>query len=357
MEPLTQALLGAAVGQLAAPKLGRRALVWGALIGLSPDLDVVLGPLHDGYGELLYHRGFTHSLWFGPVVGPLMAWILWRWRDPERETALRDWVKLCIFALVTHPILDAFTPYGTQLFAPFWRYRAAVHGIGIIDPFYTALLAWGVLGARKAAQATSFTPAGMKRTAWAMGLSTAYLLASVGLNLYAHADVARLVPTAREINVYPTLLQPFLRRVVVHEPERLQIGWHTTLAPGCPLLQSTPRPPLTPQARELSATWQGEMMRWFALEDVVLFTTPLPEGGTLVEMEDLRYGFPGLEPARSMWGVRAWYDAAGRRIGTVERFRRSPGAARLDSFGALTLGRFAETGLPGEQPEGCLAAS
>ena len=71
MEPLTQGLLGAVVARVAAPSLGRRALLWGALVGMAPDLDVLLSPLDRGFGELVYHRGTTHSLWFGFVLGPL----------------------------------------------------------------------------------------------------------------------------------------------------------------------------------------------------------------------------------------------------------------------------------------------
>ena len=57
--------------------LDRRALAWGALIGMAPDIDVVAkaaGP----FAEWAWHRGPTHSLWFGPLVGPLLAWLLWK---------------------------------------------------------------------------------------------------------------------------------------------------------------------------------------------------------------------------------------------------------------------------------------
>ena len=88
MEPVTQALLGAASAELVAGKSLPRptALVFGALIGMSPDLDILLGPLNNGYGEWLFHRGTTHSLWFGFAIGPLLGWALWKWRDPEGAT-------------------------------------------------------------------------------------------------------------------------------------------------------------------------------------------------------------------------------------------------------------------------------
>ena len=353
MEPLTQGLLGAAVGQLAAPRLGGRALGWGALVGMSPDLDVLLAPLHGGYGELVYHRGTTHSLWFGLVAGPLIAWLLWRWRDPERRTELRAWVRLCVLALVTHPLLDVFTPYGTQLFAPFWRGRLALHGVGIIDPFYTVILAWAVVLARQAAAIGPLRWRDQRRTIMALALSTVYLLAGVALNELARTQVRPLLAEGSEVRVYPTLLQPFLRRVVARENGRIWVGWHTSLAPGCPYWQSLPVPAETGEGRELAATWEGRTMRWFALDDVVLHTTPLPGGGSLVEMEDLRYGLPGQAPGRSMWGVRARYNAGGAREGPVERFRRDGRTARFSGLGSLTLGRFHQAGLAGELPAAC----
>ena len=54
-------------------------------------------------------------------------------------------MRIAIAALVTHPLLDGFTPYGTQLFAPFDRTRFAWNGVAIVDPFYTGLLGAGVL--------------------------------------------------------------------------------------------------------------------------------------------------------------------------------------------------------------------
>ena len=51
MEPVTQALLGAAVGQLGwRHRLGRRALFWGALVGMLSAVDL-LSALHKMVGN------------------------------------------------------------------------------------------------------------------------------------------------------------------------------------------------------------------------------------------------------------------------------------------------------------------
>ncbi|MEZ4292978.1 MAG: hypothetical protein R3E53_21570 [Myxococcota bacterium] len=59
----------------------------------------------------------THSLWFGFVVGPLLGWLLWRWRDNGRERLLPAWIALSVVALVTHPC--STSPCGRNSCAPF----------------------------------------------------------------------------------------------------------------------------------------------------------------------------------------------------------------------------------------------
>ena len=92
MDTVTQALLGAAVGQACfSHRLGRRAVVWGAVGGILPDLDVLTIAVEGPFAEFKYHRGITHSLWFGPVVGPALGWLvvaLSTLARPQRSRAL-----------------------------------------------------------------------------------------------------------------------------------------------------------------------------------------------------------------------------------------------------------------------------
>ncbi len=48
-----------------------------------------------------------------------------------------SWYVLFLMSIGTHPILDCFTTYGTQLFAPFSDYRVAFNSVSVADPFYT----------------------------------------------------------------------------------------------------------------------------------------------------------------------------------------------------------------------------
>jgi inner membrane protein len=53
------------------------------------------------------------------------------------DTTWRDWSLLFFWAIFTHPILDSFTAFGTQLFYPFSDYRVAFNNISVVDPIYT----------------------------------------------------------------------------------------------------------------------------------------------------------------------------------------------------------------------------
>ena len=97
----------------------RAALLAGAALGTLPDLDVIPTNLllSDPVDRLTWHRGPSHSLF----VLPFVAWAIWaffRKRGGRVAQAPRAWFWAILLALVTHPLLDAFTVYGTQLWWP-----------------------------------------------------------------------------------------------------------------------------------------------------------------------------------------------------------------------------------------------
>lgn len=79
MDSLTQIVLGAAVGEIAlGKKIGNRALIWGAIGGTIPDLDVIANSFMDPIESLAFHRGITHSIFFSVVGGALFGWLVHR---------------------------------------------------------------------------------------------------------------------------------------------------------------------------------------------------------------------------------------------------------------------------------------
>lgn len=135
MDSLTQIVLGAAVGEaVAGKKMGARAALWGAIGGTIPDLDVLLRSFYHPFDAALVHRGFSHSLLFALLAGPVLGWIFYRLY--KRRYDQKTWLWLWFLAIVTHPLLDIFTNYGTQFLWPF-DWRITFNTVFVIDPLYT----------------------------------------------------------------------------------------------------------------------------------------------------------------------------------------------------------------------------
>ena len=134
MDSLTQIILGAAVGEaVLGKKIGNKAMLYGAIAGTIPDFDILATYLTDTVSALEIHRGFTHSILFSVIFAPLCGWLVSRY---ETYKDFKGWSWLFFWAFITHPLLDAHTTWGTQLFWPF-ETRLAFKTIFVIDPLYT----------------------------------------------------------------------------------------------------------------------------------------------------------------------------------------------------------------------------
>ena len=226
MDSLSQIALGAAVGTaVLGRKVGPRAALWGAVCGTLPDLDVLI-PYGDPVRDFTFHRAESHSLFWLSVASPPLALLISR-ISRKAGASWREWLALVWLALVTHPLLDAFTVYGTQILLPFSDYPVGLGSIFIIDPLYTLPLVAGVLAAMRLRR---HAPDRAQR--WnAAGLvaSTAYL----AWTLIAQAQVAGVVnrslaatPLADgRVLVTPTPFNSLLWRIVVMDDD----GYHEGL--------------------------------------------------------------------------------------------------------------------------------
>jgi inner membrane protein len=334
MDPLTHGLLGASLGQaLSGPALGRRALGWGALLAMAPDVDVLarsLGPL----AEWKWHRGPTHGLLVVLAAGLLAGYLLSR----RKPGTLRAFSVLAVAALVSHPLLDLCTTWGTQLLSPFSTRRFALDWIAIVDPAYSLLLAAGLaIGLRSRATTPSARRAGVA----VVVLSSLYL----ALGGFVNARVASLASEdlrARgiafsRVAAYPTLLQLPFRRVVARSEDEVFVGWLSLLRPR-PIVWESFTQARGPLVDAALATTEGRVFEWFAMGEA----TPRVETEgecRIVELDDLRYGFPGA-PRDGFWGVRVRLGADGRPL-EAERFQRplpAPVSRLLYAIWRETLG-------------------
>jgi inner membrane protein len=134
MDSLTQIILGASVGEaVLGKKTGNKALLYGAIAGTIPDFDVFASYFTDSVTAISIHRGFTHSILFSILFAPIFGWLVSRF---EHYKSFKGWSWLFFWAFLTHPILDAHTTWGTQLFWPI-DLRLAFKTIFVVDPMYT----------------------------------------------------------------------------------------------------------------------------------------------------------------------------------------------------------------------------
>jgi len=146
MDSLTQLTFGAACGEaILGKKVGRKALVWGAVLGTLPDLDVFI-PLGGPVDDFVYHRGFSHSLILLALLPPMIAWLISNIHS-DTKRYYRRWVLLAFLVLETSVLLDLLTIYGTQIFWPFDTTPMALPILFIIDPLFTLPILSGVLAA------------------------------------------------------------------------------------------------------------------------------------------------------------------------------------------------------------------
>jgi len=262
MDSLTQAALGATIAGACAPRGHRRkALLAGAALGTLPDLDVAIR-YGDAVRNFTMHRGFSHSLF---VLFPfsLALWAaLRRWWAPVRDAPL-PWLAGILLALVTHPLLDAHTAYGTQLFWPLESPPVMWSTLFIIDPLYTLPLVVAVIIA-------SISPAARRASTAliaALAISNAYIAWSwIGkrqVEGHARAELEMFGLADAPLFSVPTPLNTLLWRVVVLTDEGYLEGYDSLLIDE----QSMGFTAYASDVRSLDAAsnvWAVARLRWFS---------------------------------------------------------------------------------------------
>ncbi|MDN5566928.1 MAG: metal-dependent hydrolase [Psychrobacter sp.] len=226
MDSLSQIVLGASVqGAILGKYQGRKAYLYGAMLGTLPDLDVLIH-YGDPVSNMTYHRGFSHSLFVLTALGLGGAWLLsryHRWRNMPLPYSTKRLALAMTLALTTHPILDSFTVYGTQLFWPLQDplqiTPISIASIFIIDPLYTLpLLIAMIFGSIKGSKLAIFKRgivAHCQRLAVIMLIvSSSYLLLALGLKYYAQDKAEQTLAAAgidditriKTMPVLPTIL-------------------------------------------------------------------------------------------------------------------------------------------------------
>jgi inner membrane protein len=142
MDPLTHSSFGMALAMLVAkPDARRSAALVGLTAGLLPDADIFMVSLTDPLFSLEYHRHFTHSVAFSPVIMLLAAGIAgFLLRAFRRPQPFRSLLFPALVAVWSHIFCDLWTSYGTHVLWPFSQARSALDWVSVVDPLLTVPL-------------------------------------------------------------------------------------------------------------------------------------------------------------------------------------------------------------------------
>ena len=285
MDSLTQLALGAAVGEATAGRqVGRRALLWGAVCGTLPDLDVFV-PLGDAVRDFTYHRSASHSLFVLLALTPLMVWLILK-LHPKTAEHRRRWFVLVYLVFATHVLLDSFTVYGTQIFWPLITTPMTWSTIFIIDPLYTLPLLVGITAALIAARDRSW---GHSANTIGLVLSSGYLLWTLGAKLQVEQVAEKAVQQqhlpATQVLTIPAPFNSLLWRVLAVDEEYYYEGFYSLLDDGHSI-QFERYPRSLELVEPLSGSWAVQRLQWFTKG---FFSAGL--NGRDIIISDLRMGF------------------------------------------------------------------
>jgi inner membrane protein len=236
MDSITHLFYGGVIAAAIAPKQHRRAaLLAGAALNTLPDLDVfVLALTGNPVTHMTWHRSATHS-W---LVLPFIAWALWAWfkhRDGRVAQSPVRWWWVIFAALMSHPLLDSFTVYGTQLFWPLPMRPVMWSTLFIADPLFT--LPWFV--AFVIAWFARERRIGQRALLAGIAIGTAYVGWSLVAKVMVEREAQRALTAmglgdAPRFSV-PTALNTVLWRVVAMTPDGYVTGYRSLWADSGPM--------------------------------------------------------------------------------------------------------------------------
>lgn len=227
MDSLTQIVLGGAVGEAAlGKKVGNKAILWGAVAGTIPDLDVIGRFFLDDITALEWHRGFSHSLVFSLMAAPILGYMVQHF-SRDKAGGYLGWIWLFFLSLVTHPLLDCHTTWGTQFLWPL-DLRIAYNNIFVVDPLYTLpFLVLLVVVMTKHRE----SPARRKLNRLGLIISSSYMLITLMIKAYTHQvftdNIHQQGVEYSRMSTRPTPLNAVLWTANVETRDSFMIGYYS----------------------------------------------------------------------------------------------------------------------------------
>ena len=322
MDIITQGLLGSTAAQAGyGKKIGRKAAFYGFIIGLLPDFDIIAG-LFGPWASLKYHRGPTHSFILLTLLAVPVGMLGKRLARSDIEQ--KHWIGLAFLSLITHPIIDWFTAYGTSLWWPFSDQRFAIDALSIIDPVFS----FPLMVATLAGFFAFTTPLRLKKLAIA-ALVTSTLYAGYGY-YNSQTMVVRGIELFKtrgfepvETRANPTFMNISVFRVVARDAAgRIMVTY----------LKTASKKPLTDIFLHESDTddfalkamqhEHAKLFKWFAMNMLQVQSIVDQYGNRRVLLNDMRYGLL-TAPDKPLFLAEVEFDSAGNTTRVVRRHGRA----------------------------------
>lgn len=310
MDLITQGLLGSTVAQAVySKKLGRRAALYGFLAGLVPDFDIIAG-LWGPWASLKYHRGPTHSFIILAALALPVGWLCKKLARSEAD--LSNWVGLAALSLLTHPVIDWFTSYGTCLLWPLTDRRFAIDALPIIEPVYSIPLLLvticGLTGLCKPERSKLLAIGALIFTTFyaGWGYNNSQNLIHEGTRLFQARGFEPV-----EVRATPTLLNLLVFRVCARDLNNRFMVTYLRKDRQQPLSDIVTLNSADDEfVRKALADYRGNLFKWFTMNMLYAESLTQPDGGHKVYLHDMRYGML-LAPGLSLFSAEADFDKQG----------------------------------------------
>lgn len=287
-------------------------MLWGAIAGTIPDLDVVWRFLTDTITATEMHRGFSHSILFSVLAAPLFGWLVHQLKK-RPDVGWKGWSWLFFWGLFTHPLLDAFTTWGTQIFWPF-DWRVAFNSIFVLDPLYTVpfLVCLIIAAFRKKGSLSR-----KRMNNLGIYLSSGYLVVTLLLKWAAHTRITAALENQNiaysQISTRPAPLNTVLWNANVDTQDAYLIGDYSFLDTQEPAFKAYPKNREAPKIIEQTKGVQRLISiseGWYILQQ---------EQGKWY-FNDLRFGLIPIDPENPQFVFRYQLEEKdGNVIATEDR--------------------------------------
>ncbi|MCG3181662.1 MAG: hypothetical protein BIFFINMI_04060 [Phycisphaerae bacterium] len=329
-------------------RIGRSATLLGLLSAEMPDMDTLPGRfVHDPWFMMAFHRGLTHSFVMIPLLALLPAGLVWLFRRRQ----FRLMYAVACLAMLTHPVLDLVTTYGTQIFWPITNHRFAFDFLPIVDMFYTPILLLAIVacavvrraGTRHLCASEIRRERLARRIALAaLVLSTGYMGVGFWADRQAQLLARRTVPAdhgeALDVRCPPMIGNVFARRLAVRTPQGYYVSRHNLLTSTQPPQWNWAASASGPDVSAADRLPHIELFRWFTMDMARPVLDRETGGGDLVRITwyDMRYGYPA-DATESFFSAMVVMESGSDRV--VYGPTRSRWSGRL----------------PGQEPAGVLS--